>query len=410
MESNRLILKIPSARLRAEVFINKKFVAYSIINGIQIETDITDAVVFGAKNKIVIRITNPGGRRDSTDYHSIKWGNTGQEFFTNYCFGGLDAGIFIDVKNMISISDFFIFSSPKIKKYKLNIALENRFDYSKKIIIEYKLLDKQNGDIIIGGSFNKQLQNVYDTISLCLPNDSILKRTEFNPNQYSCIVEILNPVTKKIYDTKMMDLSFRLFEVNGTDSNTFFTLNNERISLNSPVFPVFINKNGFYPTEELIEDMLLKAKEQGIRCLKLENLAGIEEVLEVLDTMGLYCCLMPAGGQFATGEFSENESGQRPKYFNEEEAEPQSFSEKYMEAKILAMVKQNRCYQSLLMYSIQSEIGDSIINPRIFNLIRKIHKLDPGRMVIFHSDSNAVNKVWMRPFDDSVYIASGLIF
>ncbi len=84
-------LFIRGARLRAEVFWNRRLVGYNIINETSFTCDVSEAVQPGKTNELAIRITNPGGRLDWVDTELLTWGKTA--FQKSHGFGGLDRGL-----------------------------------------------------------------------------------------------------------------------------------------------------------------------------------------------------------------------------------------------------------------------------------------------------------------------------
>jgi hypothetical protein len=73
-KGKRIFLHIRGARLRAEVFLNRKLVGYSIMEELPFECDLTHAADPGGFNLIAIRLTNPFGRYDWVDGLNPQWG------------------------------------------------------------------------------------------------------------------------------------------------------------------------------------------------------------------------------------------------------------------------------------------------------------------------------------------------
>ncbi|GHT00770.1 hypothetical protein AGMMS50276_27380 [Synergistales bacterium] len=70
-------LNIESYRLRMEVFANSKLVGYDIVGDIPYSCDLTNALICGKRNRIAIRVTNPGGnQRGWEDYYPVKWSSS----------------------------------------------------------------------------------------------------------------------------------------------------------------------------------------------------------------------------------------------------------------------------------------------------------------------------------------------
>ena len=90
MKGKRIFLHIRGAHLRAEVYLNKKLVGYSIMEELPFEADLTQAANPGGKNVLAIRITNPFGRLDWVDGLNAQWGAV--KLYRSHGFGGLDRG------------------------------------------------------------------------------------------------------------------------------------------------------------------------------------------------------------------------------------------------------------------------------------------------------------------------------
>ena len=90
-KGKRIFLHIRGARLRAEVFLNKKLVGYSIMEELPFECDLTHAADPGGLNLIGIRLTNPFGRYDWVDGLNAQWGAV--KLYRSHGFAGLDRGM-----------------------------------------------------------------------------------------------------------------------------------------------------------------------------------------------------------------------------------------------------------------------------------------------------------------------------
>src|SRR5580704_9793427 len=100
-EGQHIFLHIRGARQRAEVFLNRKHVGYSILEELPFDCDLTGAANPGGENILVIRITNPGGRYGWVDGGTIQWGHV--KFHRSHGFGGLDRGMVLNTPRPKSI-------------------------------------------------------------------------------------------------------------------------------------------------------------------------------------------------------------------------------------------------------------------------------------------------------------------
>ena len=97
MRGQRIFLHIRGARLRAEVYLNRKLVGYSIMEELPFECDLTHAANPGGLNTLAIRLTNPFGRYDWVDGLNAKWGHV--SLYRSHGFAGLDRGMSISAQS-----------------------------------------------------------------------------------------------------------------------------------------------------------------------------------------------------------------------------------------------------------------------------------------------------------------------
>ena len=74
LKGKRLVLAFQSVNLRAEVFVNRKLVAYDIIGNTPFDVDITEVVQYGGSNNLDVRITDIGGTFSWDDEKALDWG------------------------------------------------------------------------------------------------------------------------------------------------------------------------------------------------------------------------------------------------------------------------------------------------------------------------------------------------
>jgi len=86
------------------------------------------------------------------------------------------------------------------------------------------------------------------------------------------------------------------------------------------------------------------------------------------------------------------------------------FWEKYEEEKIMEMVKRDRSHPSLIMYSLQNESSEiDLHNPRIYRIFRRMHELDPSRIITMFSGGVPKDQVLMLPYSDEIRYGSKAI-
>src|SRR5882757_3381986 len=122
-KGKRIFLHIRGARLRAEVFLNKKLVGYSIMEELPFECDLTHAADPGGLNLIAIRLTNPFGRYDWVDGLNAQWGAV--KLYRSHGFAGLDRGMTISAHDGVRITDVWVFNTPDAGKIAVHAKAEN---------------------------------------------------------------------------------------------------------------------------------------------------------------------------------------------------------------------------------------------------------------------------------------------
>ncbi|MFB3905072.1 MAG: hypothetical protein ACE15E_16600 [Acidobacteriota bacterium] len=95
VRGKKIVLHVRGARLRAEVYLNRRLVAYDLIEQTAFRCDVSRAVLPGQSNLLTIRITNPGGRLDWLDIRLDSWGK--YKYYTGRGFGGLDRGLYLSI-------------------------------------------------------------------------------------------------------------------------------------------------------------------------------------------------------------------------------------------------------------------------------------------------------------------------
>ncbi|HKJ31461.1 MAG TPA: malectin domain-containing carbohydrate-binding protein [Balneolales bacterium] len=406
-KGKKVILHLRGERLRAEIYINRKLTGYNIINGVSYDCDISKEIIPGKKNLLAIRITNPGGELDWVDTRLMKWG--GHTFQRSHGFGGLDRGITITAHDPVYISDLWIANTPKINKIIAHTAISNSTNRKEAGVVRYDLFEKKKPDKIL--QILKKSFSVNAGEKLKIKQDISYSNAKIwslkHPELYDLKVTVQSG--KHWTDNKQSEFGFRWFNADGINSNAVFNLNHKRIRLVSAISWGFWGYNGLFPTPKLARKEVMDARKLGLNCLQFHRNAGREQVFDAMDNLGLLRYMEPGGGQDALGTkyslYAKSPTGKIDDSGKNGKAD--TFTEKYTQDKIMRMIHDFRGHPSLIMYTIQNEINPDLRNPRIFNLIRKMHKADPSRIIVLKSGIPPRNQVWMQPYDTTVYYDHG---
>ncbi|MCW3092953.1 MAG: glycoside hydrolase [Ferruginibacter sp.] len=420
------------ARLRAEVYCNGKLCGYTIMSELPFQADITNAVKAGGKAQIAVRITNPGGSFDWLDFAQmqIQWGN--YTLPPSHGFGGLDNDIKLAVRDNVSVTDIAAINQPDLNKIQL-VAEISSLDkaYNGPVIFQVS----KGSKVVWTGTANIALTTGQSkTIMLDATIKNALPWNVKHPNLYTATASL----TRLKTNSRSVDFGFRYFTAEGIGSKEAkLTLNGKRIVPISSISWGYWGRNGLWPDQEMGDREMASAKALGLNCLQFHRNIGKPLMLDLSDRKGFMRVEEPGGGKFALGaRYAIGPFGPNDEFLAKDEkllnafkvrkdyvqpdtdtvnttgdgpdGDARAFWEKYEEAKILQMVKRDRSHPSLIMYTIQNENSDmDLRNPRIYRLLRSMHALDPGRLIVFYSGGVPKDaQVMMLPHSNTIQYAS----
>jgi len=427
----RVLLSVRGARLRSEVYVNGKLCAYTIMGELPFQADLTDAVKPGETAQVAIRITNPGGHFDWLDFGSarLNWGK--YTFPPSRGFGGLDSDIKLAVRDGVSVSDLAAVNTPDLHKVRL-VADVSSASQAYKGDVQFEIVRK--GGRVWSATAPVELSaGETKTVSLEARVDGAEAWDLQHPNLYQAKAS-LPGLSASGKETKF---GFRYFTPQGIGGNdAILALNGKRIVLRSAISWGFWGRNGLWPDAEMADREVENAQKIGLNCLQFHRNIGKPEVLDIQDEKGLLRFEEPGAGKFAigtryslgpfgpNGEFPKgdaNDALDAPKNYvepasvdtsgNGPDGDAQAFWEKYEEEKIQQMVKRDRSHPSLIAYTIQNESSSlDLRNPRIYRILRKMHALDPSRLITFFSGGDPrIAQVTMLPYSDEIMYGSKAI-
>jgi len=424
----RVVVAFRGARLRAEIFCNRKLVGYTIMGELPFEVDITDTVKPGGSAQIAVRITNPGGHLDWIDFGSsrLDWGK--YTLPPTRGFGGLDEDIRVSVRDAVAVTDLAAINVPNLKQVHLRAEVTG---VGKAYRGPVRLTIARNGKPVWTGSASLNVKpGKTNTVDVLATVRNAVAWDLKHPNLYQAKAEIPGMAASG----KSVDFGFRFFTTQGIGGqDAKLTLNGKRFVMISSISWGFWGRNGIWPDAEMAAREVGAAKTMGLNCLAFHRNIGKPAVLDLQDRKGLLRFEEPGAGKFIVGtrysrgpwgpngEFGpgdQNDAHAPKKEYVEPESvdtsgagpdgDAQVFWEKYEEEKILQMVKRDRSHPSLIGYTIQNEASElDIRNPRIYRVMRKMHALDPSRIINFFSGGDPrIGQVSMMPYSESILAGS----
>lgn len=392
-KGQRVFLHIRGARLRAEIFLNEKLVGYSIMSELPIHCDLTGAMRPGERNRLAIRITNPGGRFDWRDSTTMGWGAV--KLFASHGFGGLDRGMTLSAHPVDAhIRDAWVLNTPD--PHTVTAHMEVVFATPPRNV---EALKKRATLALLDGQGRARLAAA-KLEALTLDGDvaTVTFRLRATDAQ---LWDIDNPILYRLRfgwgeDTRLVEFGFRWLGVEGVGTNALLRLNGRRIKLYSAISWGYWGYNGLWPTRELAEREVTSARALGLNCLHFHRNVGKEEVFAAQNRMGLLRVMEPGGGRHAIA---------RDLKPGETLSAADRFSRDFMVAKCVAMARSFRSNPSLVHYTLQNEIGANLANPDVQAVLRAIHDADPSRTVILNdgfAQRGAAQAMYL-PYDDHYY-------
>lgn len=405
----QVLLRIRGARLRAEVYLNGVLTGYNIITETAFVCDLSNAMKPGEDNLLAIRITNPGGQMDWIDVKLMNWGK--YEFHSSHGFGGLDRGLTIEAHDAVYPSDCWVANRPDLKTVEANVQIQNTTKQMVAGTMTFTItsVDGRHTQPSISVPFSAQPGESVVKQSITVENPVLWSLS--NPYRYKLNVVISTQTANtNIVESRDVQFGMRWFDVEGVGSNAMLVFNNSRIRLVSAISWGFWGYNGLFPTPELALREVKAAKELGLNCLQFHRNIGKTDVLDIQDSLGLLRYMEPGGGitalgtRYNPGAFGEGKKGYSNLNTTGAGGKPETFAERYMEEKIIRMIRDHRRHPSLVMWVVQNEMSPDLNNPRIYHLLRRMHAEDPGRLIVLKSGVPTICQAWMRPWFDNILV------
>jgi beta-galactosidase len=406
-----VLLHIRGERQRAEIYVNHQLVGYNMIGETSFDSDISKALKPGKLNQIAIRITNPGGWMDWQDFQQITWGK--YTFQRTHGFGGLDRWLTLTAHDAVYLSDTWVLNTPEARTITAHATVKNTTDAVQSGTARFEVLDPKSGAVIASKETPVTVQPYVEaevTAELSCPKADLWDLS--TPRLYTMHTALTLPGSRTMADEADKTFGFRWFEPRGIGEIAGLYLNGRKVRLYTAISWGYWGYNALWPTPELAEKEVRDAKALNLNMLNFHRNIGKEEVLAEQDKLGLLRYMEPGGGKFALGHRStdvpENSAEAQAKLDTSGNGgKPESFGERYMEAKITRMVRQFRSHPSLVIYVIQNEIEPNLHDPQVFYMVREMHALDPSRVILTKSGISPTNQAWYPPYAKDLMVDDG---
>jgi beta-galactosidase len=411
MRGKRIFLHIRGARLRAEVYLNKKLVGYSIMEELPFECDLTSAADPGGLNILAIRITNPFGRYDWVDGLNAQWGAV--KLYRSHGFAGLDRGMTISAHEGVRIKNAWVLNQLESRTISALTEIEFPANGPHVGTALFEVTDRRTGKVIahknmgfdvnLGAGAKNEITVPVKTQITC-PDAEIWDLK--NPRLYD--LRITARRSEANTDTRTIAFGFRSFAPTGIGTDAVFRLNGDRIKIYTSISWGFWGLNGLFPTPELAEKEVTQAKKLNLNCLNFHRNLAKEEVLRAHDRLGLLRYLEPGAGKMAIGKLPSNVQANAANIVMEKPADAaDKFAQRFMFVKCVEMVKAYRSHPSVIEYCLQNEIGADLKNPDTLAVLAAMRAEDPSRCIVLNDGFVALPRkaaqAWYEPWNDKLH-------
>jgi hypothetical protein len=392
-------LYVRGARQRAEIYVNHQLVGYNIIEETSFDCDISKALLPGKANQIAIRITNPGGWMDWQDFNQITWGK--YTFQRSHGFGGLDRGLTLTAHDPVYLADTWVLNTAEPRTITAHASVRNTSAQAETATVQFQVTDPNGGAVLAEKEMSLTVpagQTAEGAQEIKCPGAQLWDLS--TPRLYNMHTELAVRGGTPMSDAADRTFGFRWFEPRGIGKEAGLYLNGRRVRLYTAISWGFWGYNALWPTPELAEKEVRDAKALNMNMLNFHRDIGKEEVLAQQDRLGLLRYMEPGGGLFAIGKplAGNLPDPKAPLDTSGKGGQPESFGERYMEAKILRMVTQFRSHPSLVIFMIQNETEPDLTNPKVFHILREMHALDPSRVIATKSGISPLHQAWFPPY------------
>jgi hypothetical protein len=413
MQGKRIFLHIRGAHLRAEVYLNRKLVGYSIMEELPFEADLTAAANPGGENLLAIRITNPFGRYDWVDGLNAQWGAV--KLYRSRGFGGLDRGMTISAHGNARVADMWVLNTSDTHKISVSAVIESTGGMLIASDVTFDVIDPRTGKIV--ATRESALSPVSNPVSpsdtnrypMQLHNEEIsfsdAELWELSaPRLYHLRATVNGPDGKT--DTRIVLFGFRWFAPEGLGTNALFRLNGRRMKIYTAISWGYWGINGMWPTPELAVKEVTQAKKLNLNCLNFHRNLAKEDVLRAHDRLGLLRYMEPGAGKMAIGKLPVGVAGSANSVVMEKPTDAaDKFAQRYMFVKCVEMVKAFRSHPSVIEYCLQNEIGADLKNPDTIAILEAMRKEDPSRCIVLNDGfvARGAAQAWFEPYNDKLH-------
>ena len=374
----RLRLQFDAVRLRAEVFVNRRLVAYDAVGNTPFEADVTGSLQAG-RNELAVRVTDPGGNFDWRDHEAHAWGD--QRIPASHGFGGVTGPVRLSATGPVRFRDAWVVNGMDPRLVGLHVELENTGDAPATVAWLARIARADGsvlGAVVVHVAVACPPGVTYDSVQLSVPGAALwspespaLHLATFELTTGRDVSTGMGVRLGRVDDAFERRFGFRSFAVDDADGHAVLRLNGERIVLRSDISWGFWPVTGSVPWPDLALRQVGKARWLGLNMLNHHRTLAAPGLLDVHDEYGLLAYEEPGG-------YAVEGGGELARALARE--------------KLARMVRRDRSHPSLVIVNLINEEQQPPTDAQREDLLA-VHAADPDVVVTFTS-------AWAKAGDD----------
>ena len=356
-------LRLGAARLRTEVYLDRRLVGYDLEGITPFEVDLTELVRPGKRHELALRITNPGGVRGAEDETPVRW--AGLELPASHDFGGLWGSISLIGTARTYIHDLFAFPRADLSGATARCILRN-LGPRRTLLVGARAYDAEGEQVAVSPAYAVRLgPSAIEAVDLPISIPEPHLWAPGNPYLYKVVVWLQG---ESVEDTLESSFGLRIFASCGGR----LTLNGEPVFLRAADTANWYPGNLAFPTQQMAEREVSTALSMGLNALVARGQACPPVLLDAANRGGLLIVQGPGGVLSA-----------------EEAAWPHTQAEAFrialLEERIRRLARRDRGHPALVCWNLYKEAGDPAsvapLTPHLVRLVNALREEDPTRMV-----------------------------
>lgn len=370
----RNIIRFEAVDYAAEIWLNGISVGHHAGLETPFEVDVTKAIRHGQKNLLVVRVLNP----DYFPIDDVSLKETASSLkhhpYTSnavYNSGGITGDVKLLQVPAIRVTDIFVMPDWKTGKVTLQAEITHSGAKNINAPVIFRINDSRTGTLVLVKNENTRLQPGLNVIKVDLQVPAFKLWSPDNPYLYRVTASLApQPSCTDEYSVRFGFRDFR-FE------NGFYRLNGKRI------FLIGCNFSTHYPATysmPLYEDMLrrdvVNIKALGMNFVRIPFGCANPRVMDIYDELGILVH-QEHYGSWQMGEFGGHQ-------FERPASVKDSIMARF-EKSISDVIRRDRNHPSIIMWGALNENKDGYVFRKAVELLPKLRKLDPTRLMILNS-------------------------